>query len=585
MTDLLTLTPAILKQMPIEALLALAAEIRTFLIDTVSKTGGHIGANLGTVELTLALHYVFDSPRDKLLWDTGHSAYTHRIVTGRADQFPTLNMFGGMSRFLQCNDSEHDIMEASHAGTAISTAVGLAQAMQMAGDAHRVIAIVGDGTLGEGLTWEGLNYLAGTSLPVMIVLNDNGMAIAPIVGGIANVLTPEGGTDYALTGDFFRALGMRYHGPFYGHDCSLLVHIFQGISQPQGPRVIHVKTEKGRGLPSAATHPYKMHFSMSFDPATGAGASATVTGRTFATAASETLGMILANDPDVVVLTPGTPYASALESLLLKYPTRVLDVGMAEQHGVSMAAGLALGGKKPVVCFQSTFMQRAYDQILHDVCSQNLPVTFLCVRSGFAGYDGPTHHGLWDIPILRGFPNLALYYAANTNDMSDILVERLGEPCGPLALLMPYEPIKIPEPVPVSEGIATDVMAWGEDGVLFCLGNMIQTALDVRRNILHTRGKILRIIAVKSLVPFPRGMVLEHIRRVAHGRVATLEEGILAGGFGSLVLETVAHMNTGVLGFGVTETFVLGGSKEECAASQCLDTASITQRIITTWWP
>ena len=584
--NLETLTPALLKQMPMESLPSLAMEIRQFLIENISKTGGHIGASLGTVELALALHYVFESPDTPILWDTGHNALAHRIITGRADQFPTLNSFKGMLRFLDRNDSPHDVLSASHAGTALSTATGLATAMRFTGTQHSVIAIVGDGTLGEGMTWEGLDYIAGTDLPILIVVNDNGYSIPKTVGGIVEMLTPRSATSHVSTGDFFRALGLKYHGPIYGHDVKVLIEILHIISQGRPhPMVLHVKTEKGHGLPYAKNHIYRFHFSMPFDPATGAGASPTIVGRTYATVAAETLAEILAHDSAVVVLTPGTPYASGLESLLAQYPDRVLDVGMKEAHAVSMAAGLAQGGQKPVVCIQSTFLQRAYDQVLHDVCFLNLPVTFLVVRSGFAGFDGPTHHGLWDIPVLRSFPNMQLHYAMDTQDLRDTLTQRLAHPEGPLALLMPYEPVPDPEPVIETRLDGAGLRGGHRDGTILCLGNTLVTAQSVR-GLLREHGWEYGLMVIGQLKPFDqftrlRDIALTHAEPL---RCVTLEEGMLSGGFGSLIAEQCAEhsLSLDLLRCGV-DTFVPAGSKEECAVWAGLAPHQIVQQILRRW--
>lgn len=576
MTDLLTLTPTLLKQMPLEALPALAAEIRMFLIDTVSRTGGHIGANLGVVELSIALHYVFDSPNDKILWDTSHQGYVHRILAGRAAQFPSLNTFGGMGRFLARSDSPHDIMDATHAGTAISTAVGLAQAMRAASDPHRVVAVVGDGTLGEGSAWEGLNYLAGTNLPVIVVLNDNGMSIPPTVGGIGRFHK-----SWPDAMDFFTALSYDYN---YcdGHDVTSLINKLRYLQRESCLSFLHVKTEKGRGLPCAATHPYKMHFSMPFDPVTGAGASPTVAGRTYATAAARELAAIMTLDASVTVLTPGTPYASGLEALQAQFPARVIDVGMAEQHAVSMACGLALGGQKPVVCIQSTFLQRAYDQVLHDCCYMNLPVTFLCVRSGFAGYDGPTHHALNDIPILRSFPNMQLHYAMDTRDLTETLTQQLAQPQGPLALLMPYEPVAEPEP---SIGMSQDgyAMAYaGNDGMLFCLGNTFQAALTVRRIMQMQHHEDFGVTCIGRLKPFPEESLRIALRPYVCPRFVSIEEGCEDGGLADLIrslrIGYASHLRIGTSGL-----FVPAGSKQECSVWAGIAPQQIVDRIVARW--
>lgn len=581
-SDLFDLSTTKVKALSLVGLDILAQDIRQFIIDITSKRGGHVGSALGVVELTIALHYVFDSPNDPILFDTGHQGYVHRILTGRANQFPSLNTFGGMSRFLDRADSPCDVLSASHAGTAVSTAVGLAQAMRARGDTHRVVAVVGDGTLGEGETWEGLNYLAGTDLSVIVVLNDNGFSIPPTVGGIAN-LGWEREHGWGMH-DFCEALGFLYWSVSDGHVCKDLIEIFDKVRFYHGPQFVHVKTEKGRGLPCAATHPYKMHFSMPFDPETGAGASPTVTGRTYATVAAETLGDVLEHDPAVVVLTPGTPYASGLEPLLARYPDRVLDVGMAEAHAVSMAAGLAIGGQKPVVCIQSTFLQRAYDQVLHDVCFPDLAVTFLVVRSGFAGYDGPTHHGLYDIPVLRSFPNMQLHYAMDTQDVRDVLTRRMTQPEGPLALLMPYEPVHEPEPAFTwRDEMVGLVGTLGGEGTLLCLGNTVSLAMEVQQG-LGQHGRQFGILVIGQLKPFTRFARIRDILSPDRTplRLVTLEEGMLAGGFGSLIAERFAGhaMPIDLLRCGVDDTFVPAGSQAECRQHLGLDADTIVRRIL-----
>lgn len=580
--NLSTLTPARLKQLSLDQLVVLAEDIRVFLIAMTSQHGGHVGANTGVIELTLALHYVFSSPHDPILFDTGHIGYTHRIVTGRADRFPTLNQWQGMSRFLERSDSPHDVLSASHAGTALSTAVGLAQAIRMAGDTHRVIAVVGDGTLGEGSTWEGLNFLAGTDLPVTVVLNNNGMAIPPTVGGIVSLTRDEFWKDHSE--HFFSSLGFRQVWTVEnGHNIHTLIEALQSCHQrwQTGPAIIHVKTEKGHGLPCAATHAYKMHFSGPFDPLTGAGASPTISGRTFATVAADTLATILAHDPDVVVLTPGTPYASALEPLMAQYPDRVVDTGMAEQHTVSMAAGLAIGGKKPVICMQSTFLQRAYDQIIHDVCYPSLPVTFLLTRSGFAGYDSPTHHGLYDIPVLRSFPRLQLHYAMDTHDLTTTLTARLAAPSGPMALLMPYEPVVEPEPALGARHAGWAEVCHGTTGVLFCLGNTLVTALAVRQIMAETFFQNYGVVCVGQLAPLPAQAIRDTLSPFCCPHYVTIEEG--AGGFGALLRRHLDGPYVSWLHCDTEGLFVPAGSKDECATWARVSPMQIVDRMLERW--
>jgi 1-deoxy-D-xylulose-5-phosphate synthase len=571
-----------LRQMNMTDLKDLASDIRAFLIETISRTGGHIGANLGVVELTIALHHVFTSPYDRLIFDTGHQGYTHKLLTGRQALFETLNQWGGMDRFIARKESVHDIIDASHAGTSISLASGIAMAFKREKSPHHVVAVIGDGSMSEGLAFEGLNYVAGSDLRLVVVLNDNGMAIAPNKGGIRNLTAGENWQ--TKSGYFFRGLGYEYLSVADGHDMESLVIALNEAKKAMRPVLVHVKTEKGQGLSCAGSHPYKMHFSMPFDPETGSGASPTVSGRTYAVAASEALTSSLRNDPDVYVMTPATPYASALDNLFAQFPDRVIDVGMSEQHAVTMACGLALEGKKPVVCFQSTFMQRAFDQLLHDACYMNLPVTFLGVRSGFAGYDSPTHHGIYDIAYLRSFPNMQVMYPVDSRDLKKLIHDRMGLPGGPMTILYPYEPIPQPEPDPgiqTPEGVS--VAARGRSGIILCLGNQLITAHQLKEMLLHKHQQNFGIACVRSIKPFPGKKIIEICTPV--DKVVTLEESTLPGGFGSLICETFSDSGIGksVLRAGVTDRFVPAGTKEECSNACGLTPDQILSQMLKRW--
>ena len=571
-----------LKQMSVEDLGGIAAGIREFLIESVSRTGGHIGANLGVIELSIALHYVFDSPHDRLVFDTGHQGYTHKLLTGRQGLFPTLNQWGGMSRFLTRQESEHDIIDATHAGTSISIASGIAWGLRMAGSPHYVVAVIGDGSMVEGLAFEGLNFVAGSDLRMVVVLNDNEMAIAPNVGGIRNL---TGGDDWQTKSrSFFQGLGFEYLAVPDGHDIEALVTALKEARKLACPVLVHTKTEKGRGLPYAKTHPYKKHFSMPFDPKTGAGASPTVSGRTYAVVAAEELLRILHTDSEVLVITPATPYASSLDALLAEFPDRVFDVGMAEQHAGAMACGLALEGKKPVVCFQTTFMQRAFDQLLHDACYMNLPVTFLGVRSGFSGYDGPTHHGLYDIPYLRSFPNMQVMYPINSQDLRELISRRLESPSGPMVILYPYEPIPQLEPaagIPESEGLS--VVAEGRDGIILCLGNRLGAAHQLRAMLSQEHQVDFGLACVRAIKPLPKHRIAELCGSAL--RVVTLEESTLSGGFGSLVCEVLSdnQVKASVFRSGVADRFVPAGSKDECSRECGIEPHQVLQQIVLRW--
>jgi len=575
-------SPQELKKMNPADLNLLAANYRRFLIESISKTGGHIGANLGVIELTLAIHYVFDSPRDPIIFDTGHQGYTHKLLTGRQGLFTTLNSYGGLNRFLARQESEHDIIDASHAGTSLALATGMAWSLHKENSNRHVVAVIGDGSLVEGMASEGLNFAAGKKLKLIIVLNDNGMAIAPNIGGIKNL---TGTPDWLLRSKaFFEGLGLEYIPVEDGHNINQLLTAFKKAKELQETVLVHVKTEKGRGLPCAKDHPYKMHFSMPFDPQTGLGSSATVTGKTYATVAAEVLTEAINKDKDLFVITPATPYASGLDNLLRDYPEQVFDVGMAEQHAVGMACGLALEGRKAVVCMQTTFMQRAFDQILHDVCYMNLPVTILGVRAGFAGYDSPTHHGLYDLPYMRSFPNMQLIYPASSHDMRSILYARMQKPVGPMVILHPYEPIVDPEVVldpTAQKGIYS--LAEGGHGMILTLGNCINEALKLRKMLKDEHKFDFGLACVTHLKPLPLDHLLPLLK--AAPRIVTIEESTLPGGFGSLICETLNdhRIAASVLRTGVADRFVPPGTKEECSLECGIDANTLLRRVLSFW--
>lgn len=568
--------PRQIKRLRQPELLTLAKDVREFLIDSVSKTGGHIGANLATVELTIALHYVFGSPKEAIIFDTGHQGYTHKILTGRASLFPTINRYKGLSRFLTRSESPYDLIDATHAGTSLSTAAGLASNTK-----NTVVAVIGDGSLVEGLAFEGLNYIAGTKLPIVIVINDNEMAIAKNVGGIKNLTQGKGWQRRSAA--YFEGLGYKYLSTKHGHNIDKLINLLKKAKKSKGPIIVHVKTEKGKGLPIAKNHPYKMHFSMPFDPKTGLGASPTILGKTYATIAAYELDRIMHKDKKVMIITPATPYASNLDSLIAKYPKRIIDVGMAEQHALSMAAGMALSGLKPIVCFQTTFMQRAFDQLLHDVAFMDLPVTILGVRSGFAGYDGPTHHGVFDLSYLRAIPNLKIVYPSDSADMSSTIKNRLSDPQGPMVILHPYEPISKPEPKVGKRYGGATVFSNGKDGLILCLGNTLNNAHKIRVELQNRYSISFGLICVTSIKPLLKDLLISTIKKSR--RILTMEEGTLQGGFGSSISEFIADndLKASLLRIGVEDKFISAGNKEECSKEAGLNPDSIISKMIKKW--
>ncbi|RKZ10639.1 1-deoxy-D-xylulose-5-phosphate synthase, partial [bacterium] len=528
-------TPQDLKGWSLKQLGELATEVRSFLIESISRTGGHIGANLGVVELTIALHRVFDADQDKFLFDVGHQGYTHKLLTGRREIFSTLNTPGGMSRFLTPSESPYDVLDASHAGTAISVGSGLAQAMLHDTKPGLVVAVIGDGSLVEGMSYEALNFVGDQPLPMVLVINDNGMSIPPNVGGIRHLFAHRQWEQKCEA--YFTGLGYRYQAVPDGHDLEDLVLNFSKARQiaPDGPVVVHVKTEKGRGLAIARDHPYKLHFSMPFDPATGAGSSPVPPGRLYTAIVGETLGKLIDDDKDIYALTPATPYASGLDAVMVNHPGRVLDVGMAEQHAAGMAAGLAMAGKKVFACYQSTFLQRAMDQLIHDIAYLKLPVTIIAARSGFAGFDSPTHHGIYDLSWLQAVPNLKIFYAGTSRDLQAVLKDRAQAADGPLVILHPYEAVWSGEtehlPAATTPLEQPEVLSKGADGLILTVGNRLPTGVALRDQLRHTTDAEFELVNVRWLNPLPTGFLETALE---NGRpVITLEEGRARGGFGA----------------------------------------------------
>jgi 1-deoxy-D-xylulose-5-phosphate synthase len=571
-----------IKNMKVDDLHELSDDIRKFLIKTISETGGHIGANLSVVELTVALHYMFDSPDDPFIFDTGHQGYAHKLLTDRKELFATLNTFEGMSRFVSKAESVHDTIEASHAGTSISIASGIAHSLKAMGSDRYVISMIGDGSMVEGMAFEGLNYASTSDLKMLIVLNDNEMAIAPSVGGIRHLTT---GPNWAgKSKSFFEGMGLNYLSVADGHDIDALISTIKKAKELSGPVLMHVKTEKGKGLPCAKDHPYKMHFSMPFNSADGSGASPTIAGKTFGSEAAEQLMLEMRKDPNIVAITPATPYASYLQSLAEEFPDRVIDVGMAEQHAVGMACGLALKGLKPVLCIQTTFMQRAFDQLLHDVCYMNLPVTILGVRSGFAGYDSPTHHGIYDISYLRTLPNMQVIYPYSTDDIRNELTNRLSSPDGPMIILHPYEVITEEEIIlPEAENDRVIKLRVGNAGAILCLSNTYSSAIKLHEKLNSKHGKEFSLYCIKGLKPFPADVITELCKSIT--KVVCIEESTLPGGLGSLVAECIvdSQVSSELLRIGVPDIFVPAGNKIECSTAAGMDEESIYKKIIEFW--
>ncbi len=419
--------PADLRRLPTEQMPALAVEVRRYLIETLGRIGGHFAASLGTVELALALHRVFDTPHDRLLWDVGHQALPHKLLTGRRTKLETLNRKGGLAPFLMRTESEYDAFGAGHSSTSISAALGMAVAAKLAGEKRRAIAVIGDGGLTAGMAYEALNHAGHIGADLLVVLNDNGMSISPNVGAL---------NEHTTLAAFFETLGFTYHGPIDGHDLDALIPTLEKLNTSHGPQLLHVKTIKGKGFTAAEADPIKYHRVTGFDPVTGALPAGKSNAPSYTQIFSDWLCDAAQSNPKLVAVTPAMREGSGLAEFARRFPERYLDAGIAEQHAITLAAGLACEGFHPVVATYSTFFQRGYDQIIHDVAVQNLPVLFALDRGGLVGPDGATHHGAFDYSFLRCIPNLVVMAPSDEADSRRLLATGLAHD-GPAAVRYP----------------------------------------------------------------------------------------------------------------------------------------------------
>ena len=601
--------PEDLRKLDAQELATLAREIRAFLVETVSKTGGHLAPSLGTVELTLALYRVFHFPEDKLVWDVGHQAYTHKLLTGRRKAFSTLRQKGGITGFPNRFESPYDAFGVGHASTAISAALGMAVARDLDTDdatesKRHVIAVLGDGALTGGEAFEGLNNAGDLGRNLIVVLNDNGRSIDKNVGAMSEYLSalriaPQynrakkdvehllksipriGGKVYKtasaikdgvrtalVPGAPFEEMGFRYIGPIDGHNLELLTEVFSQVRQMTGPILVHVHTKKGKGYLPAEEAPEKFHGIGKFDAATGEcpkkdGAPS------YTSVFSYALIELAKTDEDIVAITAAMPSGTGLKAFGKAYPERFFDVGIAEEHAVTFAAGLAASGKKPVVALYSTFAQRAYDQILHDVCLQKLHVVFALDRAGLVGQDGPTHHGVFDYSYLRHLPGMTVMAPKDEAELRDMMKTALALG-GPVAVRYPRGAavgVPLPEAMTALPPGKAEVLR-GEGAVaLLAVGSMVQVA-EKAADLLETEGITVRVINMRFVKPLDTELLLELSRDPEIRGLVTLEENMLAGGFGSAVLEALS--DAGVLmpvrRFGIGDTFVEQGTREELLA-------------------
>lgn len=576
----------IFKTLSREQLAALSKEIREFLIENISETGGHFGVNIGTIELSIALHYCFDSPEDKIVWDTGHQGYTHKILTGRAREFKTLNTFNGLSRFISRAESEHDIMDASHAATSLSIGLGLAISEKLNKGNNYVISVIGDGSLCEGMALEALNHISvEQDLKFIIVLNDNNYAISKGFGALHNYLVSlKSGKKDTL----FTSLGYEYTGPIDGHNIESIINALNRAKESQKVPIVHLRTEKGHGYPPAKDHVYRMHFSFPFDIETGKTKQEYVV-KGYQDVASEVIMDEMGKDDKIAAITPSTLYATGLQKCFDTYPERCFDPGMEEQHAMALVAGLALGGYKPIIFYQTTFMQRAFDQLFHDVCFMNLPVMILGVRSGFAGYDSPTHHGIYDFPYLNCIPNLKIMYPKDINELERMMRYNLLHLSQPCMILMPYGPLDdYSDIVDISKESDEDfqnaeILELEGELLIITVGNKFKTAREVR-TLLQKKGIDSGLINLRYLKPLPEKQLIKIMREYKH--FVTIEEYVLEGGIGCsiacLILDN--NINADLLRVGLPSMYAKPGSNEELTRLYGLDSKTIFNRIIKKWF-
>lgn len=610
--------PSDLRKLDVAQLKTLAQEIRQEIISTVSRTGGHLASSLGVVELTLALHYVFDTPRDLIVWDVGHQCYAHKLLTGRREEFATLRRMGGLSGFPKREESVYDTFDVGHSSTSISAALGMAMAGKVRGEKGKAVAVIGDGSLTAGMALEALNHAgANKDQDLVVILNDNEMSISNSVGALSTylnrILTGQfftrfredmklflktlpgvGGSvsrivkkweEFAKSlitpGLLFEELGFKYVGPLDGHRLGALIETLRNVRQLKGPILVHVITKKGRGYGPAEEEPTRFHGTGPFDLETGKPIShdsppsyTSVFGRTLINLASR--------DPRVVAITAAMPQGTGLEAFSKAFPNRFHDVGIAEQHGVTLAAGMATQGLRPIVAIYSTFLQRAYDQVLHDVCLQDLPVIFAMDRAGIVGEDGATHHGLFDLSYLRHMPNMILMAPKDERELQQMLASALqwGHP---VALRYPRGPGVGVEPfdgdIPLLDLGRCEVLREGDDLLMLAVGSMVYPALEAARS-LAGLGVEATVVNARFIKPLDGARLLPLMARIR--RVLTLEENVLAGGFGSAVLELL-HDQSGtlreveVLRLGIPDAFVEHGSQQELRAKYSLDPHGVVQ--------
>jgi len=610
-------SPKDLKGLSLRELAQLAGELRERIIAVCATNGGHLAPSLGVVELTLALHRVFDSPTDRIIWDVGHQAYAHKLLTGRRGRFTTLRTLGGISGFPKRCESPHDTFDTGHTSTSISAALGFAAARDLRGERNKVVAVIGDGSMTGGIAYEGLNHAGHLNKDLVVILNDNEMSIAENVGALSNFLNRTVTSEFVHTmkkdlegflcgldrigrgvlkvakraeeslkglftpGMLFEAFGFEYIGPIDGHDTARLMETFEKVKRFDDAVLIHVLTKKGKGYRPAEERPALFHGVGPFEVETGKvlkgkGGAASYTG-----VFGEAIRKIAALDDRVLALTAAMPDGTGLTAFAADYPERFFDVGIAEQHGVTFAAGLAAEGYRPVFAVYSSFLQRAYDQVFHDVCLQNLPVTFAIDRAGVVGSDGPTHHGLFDLSYLRHLPNMVVMAPKDENELQHMLLTAI-EHDGPAAVRYPRgngHGVSLDQTfccIPLGEG---EILREGTDAALLAVGSTVYPAGEAAEA-LSAEGIDLTVVNARFVKPLDRNLILSLAR--ATGALVTVEENVVQGGFGTAVLELLEEEGiegVKVLRLGYPDRYVEQGEQHELSARYGLDVPGIAGRV------
>ena len=619
MTDILGKidSPADLRTLSVQDLKQVAGELRELIIDTCAANGGHLAPSLGVVELTIALHRVFNSPEDRIVWDVGHQAYAHKILTGRRDRFSTLRTMGGISGFPKRSESPHDAFDTGHSSTSISAALGLAAARDLKGAANKTIAVIGDGSMTGGVAFEGLNHAGHLNRDMVVILNDNEMSIAENVGAVSNflcrtitseflhkikkdlqgflenldtvgkgVLKIAQRAEQSLKGLFtpgmlFQTFGFEYVGPIDGHNIELLLTTLENVKRFDNAVLVHVLTTKGKGYRPAEENPSQFHGVGPFDKETGKVLKSKSAPASYTAVFGQAMCKIAAGNERVVAITAAMPDGTGLSAFAAEFPDRFFDVGIAEQHGVTFAAGLAAEGLRPVFAVYSTFLQRGYDQVFHDVCLQNLPVVFALDRAGVVGSDGPTHHGVFDLSYLRHLPNMTVMAPKDENELQHMLQTAI-EHDGPMVVRYPRGigygvPLdQVFSALPIGRG---EVIREGTDGVVLAVGTMVRPAL-LAAEMLAGEDLQLSVVNARFVKPLDRELILSLAAKT--GVLVTVEENVLQGGFGTAVLELLEEEGLDgvrVLRLGFPDSYIEQGEQSELRAMYGLDAAGIVKAI------